>query len=227
MTEPLCVMIQKQLHTLMICKKIILLLSAFFLTCLSVYSIEKASVKYEENLIDYSVLDSQKILKEADSFFNNYEQTGDKKYLSTAMGKYYILTKIFPVDMYPTVQLARTYDAANVDRLAKEYFNIGYDINKRDPYLNFYNGEFYFKRNDYKRALRYYKIAYNNGYSDYYDLNLKIATIYEKFADLINAKYYYERAYSMNPSASYLKDKAIQIQSLNYDKSEYYNSIRK
>lgn len=207
----------------MIYRKIILLFSILFLLSHSAYAIEKASVKYEQNLIDYSVLDAGKILQEADMFFEQYEKTLDKKYLSTAMGKYYILTKIYPVDMYPTVQLARTYDAANIDRIAKEYFNIGYDIDKRNPYLNYYNGDFYYKRHDYKRALRYYKIAYNNGYSDYYDLNVKIATIYEKFADLKNAKYYYERAYSMNPSASYLKDKATQIQSLNYDKSEYYN----
>ena len=211
----------------MICKKILLLCLLFIISGLSALAIEKASVKYEENLIDYFALDSQKILTEADNFFAQYEQTLNKKYLSTAMGKYYILTQIFPVDMYPTVQLARTYDAANLDRIAKEYFNIGYDINKSDPYLNYYYAEFYYKRRDYKRALRYYKIAGNNGYGDYYDLNVKIATIYEKFADLLNAKYYYERAYSMNPSNSYLKDKALQIKSLNYDKSEYYNSIRK
>jgi len=210
----------------MICRKFICSLLIFLLTGLSALSIEKASVKYDEDLIDYKVLDGGQILAEADSYFEKYEQTLNKKYLSTALGKYYILTKIYPVDMYSNVQLARGYDFANLDRLAKEYFSVGYDINKKDPYLNFYHGEFYLRRKDYKRALRYYKVAYNNGYSDYYDLNVKIATIYEKFADLKNAQYYYEKAYSMNPQSSYLKDKALQIQSLNYDKSEYYNSIR-
>lgn len=210
----------------MICKNFLYLSIIFVFSMLSVNALEKASVKFEENLIDYSVLDAQQVLNEADLFFEKYEQTLDKKYLSTAMGKYYIMSQIRPVDMYINVQLARTYDIANLDRIAKQYFSIGYDINKKDPYLNYYNGDFYYKRKSYKKALRFFKIAYNNGYNDYYDLNLKIATIYEKFADLKNAQYYYERAYSLNPSSSYLKDKALQIQSLDYDKSEYYHTIR-
>lgn len=211
----------------MIYKKFLLLFIFAILSGLSAQAIEKASVKYEENLIDYSVLDADKILKEADTFFEKYETSSDSKYLTTAMGQYYILTKIYPLEMYPTVQLARTYDEKKLDRLAKEYFNKGFDINKKDPYLNYYFAEFYNKRRDYKRALRYYKIAYNNGYSDYYDLNVKIATIYEKFADLVSAKYYYDRAYSLDSSKTFLKDKSQEIQSLNYDKSEYYHYIRK
>ena len=99
--------------------------------------------------------------------------------------------------------------------------NICLDINRKDPYLNYYLGDFYYKRRDFKRALRYFRIAYNNGYRDYYDLNYKIATIYEKFADLLKAKYYYEKAYSINPSASNLKDKTLQIESLNYQQTGY------
>ena len=210
------------------CKKILYIFICFFIFVLPVFSVEKGSVKYEDNLMDYSVLDGQKILQEADSFFEKYEMTKDPKYLSTAMGKYYIVTKIFPVEIYPMVQLARTYDEKKLDRFAKEYFSICYDINKKDPYLNYYMGDFYYKRNDFKRALRYFKRAYENGYGEYYDLNLKIATIYEKFADLLTAKYYYEKAFSLDQSNTNLKDKALQIESLNYENSGYYkdNSIR-
>ena len=228
MTVTLCVTIQNQHQALMTCKK--LLTSLFVIVCFCTFpcfAVEKGSVKFEENLIDYSVLDAQKILEEADEFFEKYETTGDKKYLSTAMGKYYIITKIYPVEIYPLVQLARTYDEKHLDRFAKEYFNKCLDINKKEPYLNYYLGDFYYKRHDFKRALRYFKIAYQNGYDNYFDLNLKIATIYEKFADLLTAKYYYEKAYSLNQENTNLKDKALQIESLNYDKSEYYNSIRK
>lgn len=210
----------------MIYKKIICLFIFLNFLGLSSLAIEKASIKYDEDLIDYTKLNVDVVLQEADTFFDQYQKTQDKKYLSTAMGKYYIVTKIHPVEMYPTVQLARTYDFAHLDRIAKEYFSIGYDINKKDPYLNYYHGEFYFRRNDYKRALRYYKIAYNNGYDNYYDLNVKIATIYEKFADLKNAQYYYEKAFSINPQNSDLRDRALKIKSLGYDKSEYYHSIR-
>ena len=211
-----------------ICKKFIYFVICFCIIVLPVFSIEKGSVKYEDNLMDYSVLDGQKILTEADSFFERYEATRDPKDLSTAMGKYYIVTKIYPVEIYPMVQLARTYDEKKLDRFAKQYFSICYDIDKKDPYLNYYMGDFYYKRNDFKRALRYFKRAYENGYGEYYDLNLKIATIYEKFADLLTAKYYYEKAFSLDQSNTNLKDKALQIESLNYENSGYYkdNSIR-
>lgn len=210
-----------------ICKKILNLAICLLIFVHPCFSIEKGSVKYEDNLMDYSVLDGQKILQEADSFFEQYETTKDPKYLSTAMGKYYIVTKIYPVEIYPMVQLARTYDEKKLDKFAKEYFSICYDINKKDPYLNYYMGDFYYKRNDFKRALRYFKRAYDNGYSEYYDLNVKIATIYEKFADLLTAKYYYEKAFSLDQSNTNLKDKTLQIESLNYYDSGYYkNSIR-
>ncbi len=200
----------------------------FFLliSVLPSFSVEKGSVKYEENLIDYSVLNGQDVLNEADYYFEQYETTGDKKYLTTALSKYYIVTKIYPVEIYPMVQLARAYDEKNLDRFAKEYFNTCYNINKKDPYLNYYFGDFYYKRRDYKRALRYFRIAYTNGYENYYDLNLKIATIYEKFADLSKAKYHYNKAFTLNQDNTNLKDKVLQIESLNYDKSNYYNSIR-
>ena len=212
-----------------ICKKLLYLCISLLIFVLPSFSIEKGSVKYEDNLMDYSVLDGQKILEEADGYFEQYETTKDPKYLSTAIGKYYIVTKIYPVEIYPMVQLARTYDEKKLDRFAKEYFSICYDINKKDPYLNYYLGDFYFKRDDYKRALRYFKRAYENGYSEYFDLNLKIATIYEKFADLLTAKYYYEKAFSLDRTNTNLKDKALQIESLNYGNSGYYNnnSIRK
>ncbi len=189
------------------------------------FAVEKGIIKYDDEITDYSVLNGDKIRTDADYFWGAYENTKDNKYLGTAMGKYYILTKIYPVEIYPMVQLARTYDEKHLDKFAKEYFNTGLNINKNDPYLNYYFGDFYYKRADYKRALRHFKIAYNNGYTEYYDLNYKIATIYEKFADLLNAKYYYEKAYSLNQNNSFLKDKVLQIDSLNYGQSEYY--IRK
>ncbi len=210
----------------MIYKKILYLFIIFTFLGLSSFAIEKASIKYDEDLIDYNKLNATTVLQEADYFFKQYESTQDKKYLSTAVGKYYIVTKIHPYEMYPTIQLARTYDHANLDRIAKEYFGKGYNINKKDPALNYYYGEFYYRRDDYKRALRFYKYAYNNGYSNSYDLNKKIATIYEKFADLKNAQYYYKKAHALNTEDAELNDKILQINSLNYDKSEYYHSIR-
>ena len=142
------------------------------------------------------------------------------------MSKYYLLTKIDYSQITPYIQLARIYDEKNNNRLAKEYFYKASNLDVNNPYANFYFGEFYFKRNDYKRALRYYNIAYNNGLNNSYDLNLRLATIYEKFADLVNAKKFYEVSYSMNPNNVELRQKIQSLNELNYDKSEYYHFIR-
>ena len=87
-------------------------------------------------------------------------------------------------------------------------------------------GEYYFKRRDFKRALKHYTIAYNNGYANNYDLNFRLATIYEKFADLMNAKKFYEATYSLKPEDTELQEKIQSINDMGYDKSEYYHLIR-
>lgn len=210
----------------MIYKNILYLTLVSLLICQPVYSTQKAGVEYNERRIDYSVINRQDVLTEADLFFDKYEETNEMKYLTTAMAKYYILTRINPTDLYSTIQLARTYDVVKNDRQAKKYFNVAMDINKNDANLNYYFAEFYYARNDYKRALKYYKKAYNNGYLEDYDANLKIATIYEKFADLLNAQYYYEKANSIKTTQKVNK-KITNIKKLNYDKSEYYGSPKK
>ncbi len=210
----------------MIYNKFLYLILSFLLICPQVYSAQKAGVEYNERRIDYTVLNSQEVLAEADMFFEKYEEANEIKYLTTAMAKYYILTRINPTDIYSTIQLARTYDIVKNDKQAKKYFNIALDINKKDADLNYYFAEFYYTRNDYKRALKYYKKAYDNGYSDDYDANLKIATIYEKFADLVKAQYYYEKTNSIKKTQR-LDKKINNIKKLNYDKSEYYGTPKK
>ena len=199
-----------------------LLLIFLMIFSLPSFALQKGSVEYDGVYVDYSVLNGSGILKSADSHFEQYEVSHDSKMLSTAMGEYYTVTKIYPLDLYPVVQLARTYDESGLDKFAKEYFSKALSMDKENAYLNYYYGDFYFKREQYRRALKLFKRSYNNGYDNVYDINFKIATIYEKLADLNSAKYYYNKAYSINPSASALKDKVMQIESLNYDKSDYY-----
>ena len=126
---------------------------SILLTCLCTlpcFAFEKATIQYDEYPVDYSVLDAQSITQEGDSFFEQYEKDGDAKNLTTAMAKYYIATKIHPNDLYPVVQLAKTYDEKKSDRLARSYFNRGLDMDNTDAYLNYSYGNFYFKRADYK-----------------------------------------------------------------------------
>ena len=209
-----------------------LLISALFLInyiFLPVFAAKQGRIEYNTGLFDYSKLDETIIKKEADEYFNLFLKTENKrhreKYLDIALNRYYLLTKINPSNITYYVQTARIYDTKNKSRLAKEYFSTAYNINSQNPFTNFYFGEYYFKRRDYKKALYFYNKAYNNGYNNNYELNLRLAVIYEKLADLVNAKKFYEISYSLKRDSS-LQEKIQLLNELNYEKSEYYNTIR-
>lgn len=190
------------------------------------FAIQSGRLEYDAVLFDYSKFDTNKIQKDADLYFNLFlKNKKENYYLNSAMSKYYILTKANPSKLEPYVQLGRIYGYLNKPRLAKEYFSKAKNIDADNPFVNFYFGEFYFKRQDYKRALKLYNIAYNNGYNNRYELNLRLATIYEKFADLVNAKKFYEVSYSMKPDDE-IQQKIQLLNELNYEKSEYYHIIR-
>ncbi len=213
-----------------ICKNFTVLLYAFLiLSLLPAEGTQSGHIEYNSETLDYSKLNFKEIKKDADMYFVLFEESRNnrrkKKYLEIAQNKYYILTKIDPTEITPYVQLGRIYDTTNKPKLAKEYFFKATNLNADDPFANFYFGEFYFYRRDYQKALNYYNRAYNNGLNNRYDLNLKLATIYEKLADLINAKKFYEISYTIKPDAS-LQQKIQQLYKLNYDKSEYYHFIR-
>jgi tetratricopeptide (TPR) repeat protein len=208
----------------MIYKKIFLIIILLSFA-LPVFAVQKGRVETSSVLFDYSTLDYVGIQKEADIYFKYYQKSSDalakERYLDIAAGKYYILTKIDNSKIKPYVQLGRIYDEKNKSRLAKENFCKAININSTDAAANYYFGDFYYKRNDYKKALYHYNVAYNNGYSRIYSLNLKLATIYEKFADLSNAKKFYDVSYSMKPSTT-LQQKIQSFSGENFAESEYY-----
>ena len=193
----------------------------------------KASETNNENTVsvdvNYSALNSNNIRQEAQKdfhmYFNTSESLQKEKYLNSAMQKYYILTQINPSDTDAYIKLGKIYDEKNISELAKNCFYKALNISKEAALANLYFGDYYYKRNDYKKALYYYKIAYNNGISKTYDFNLKLATIYEKLADLSNAKKFYEISYNMKADNK-VGEKIQLLNELNYDKSDYYHNIR-
>ena len=83
-------------------------------------------------------------------------------------------------------------------------------------------GDYFYKRRDFKRALKYFLVAYENGYLNY-DIIYKLAIIYEKLGDLCNAKSFYQKAYELDTSQVFLQQK---IESIPEENSEYHGTIR-
>ena len=182
--------------------------------------------KYGNFMVDYSSLSGEKLRKEGDEYFvKGYDsptKAEQEKHYQTAMQKYYMLSQVYPADYYSYVQLARINDERGNDVLAKSYYNQAFNLDKRNPYTNFYFAEYNTKRGRYHKALKYYLTAYNNGYKDNYITNLKLAELYEKLGDISKAKKYYEDSYKIDPGAGNLVDKIESLNALNYEDHEYY-----
>lgn len=143
-------------------------------------------------------------------------------YLNEAMRYYYLLSQINKKSIEAQIGLGRIYDEKKQDKLAKKHFFNANNMDKYNPKLNYYLGNFYFKRSDFVTAFHYYTVAYNYGYANNYKLNYKLGTTYEKLADIENAKMHYKKAYTIDDSHKDLLNKINQLEKLNYNNSQYY-----
>ncbi|MBO8431364.1 tetratricopeptide repeat protein [Spirochaetes bacterium] len=142
-----------------------------------------------------------------------------------AMGKYYLVTKADSKNVYAITQIARIHDLKLEDKYAKKYYFMAFNIEPKNPHVNYHFGEFYFKRDKLEKAVIHYLIAYNNGYQRNYNLNCRLAIAYDKLGDLKKAKKYYETALNLNPQQQVIKSRLEKINNTDYENSEYYRNI--
>ena len=195
------------------------------------FALQKGSLEYLDHRFDYSKLNISELNKAGDDYLEQAlteeNQKKREKLFRYAMGKYYLTSKADDKNVHSYVQMGRIYDNLDKDKYAKEYFYRATNLDYGNPFANFYFGEYYFKRRDFNRALKYYLLSYQNGYENDFETNFRLAVIYEKLGDLVNAKNFYNVSYEMNAEkAAEYQQKLQQIDSLNYDKSEYYYIIR-
>jgi len=187
---------------------------------------ENAYVQYSGYDYAFQPGDELKFEANANKNMNLYDKSRDntKKmfYLKEALRYYFLLSKIQPNSVEAHVGLGRIYDELQLDRYSKEHFFLAYNLDNQNAKMNFYFGNFYYKRSDFITALEYYKPAYKNGYSNSYFLNNRLGNLYEKLADIETAKFYYKKALKINSHDSNLKDKIHSLDDLNYTQSQYY-----
>ena len=112
-------------------------------------AIEGGYSGYGNNPVYYT-LNAEVIRKEADDFFvkaYDSESREDKaKFYRIAMNKYYVLSQIYPGDYYAFVQMARINDERDEDTFARKNFFLAFNLDKYNPYINFYLAEYHIKR---------------------------------------------------------------------------------
>lgn len=211
--------------------KLAVALSIVFCSLFAYSSLEQqcyAKNSEQSLVIDYSHFDAGKVKETADNFFQSAvdSQNGEEKseYLKNAAAQYYILSNINKSDLYPYIQLARIYDMQKNDSYAKAYFYKALGINSRNSDANFYFGEFYYAREDYKKALIYYQKSLKLGKENDYVILKKIGKIYERFGDLQRANTYFQKSLEINPEDEELMSKTQELLEYKdeYERSGYY-----
>ena len=164
--------------------KLILILAAMF-CLLPSYAAINGNIKYTIP-IEYSALNENELSAKADSYYNTILNTNKTKLdedFTSALNLYSILSNKNPENIEYTLRLGKLYDILGKDRYAKSNYCKAIGINTAAPEPYFYMGEFYYKRQNYRRALKYYKEAANRGYSNHPATVLKLKEIYLKLGD--------------------------------------------
>ena len=132
-----------------------------------------------------------------------------------------MLSNANPQNITYALRLGTLYDTLGKDRYARGQYYRAMGINQSRPEPYYYLGNFYFKREQYKKALKYYQKAYENGYSDHYPTVERIGTIYQKFGDTEKSIQYLQCASTLSPNSE-LDKKINQVKTADDINNEYY-----
>lgn len=208
---------------------ITILLILFLITGINfpAFSAVKGGINYTIP-VDYSNLSEEEVEKKANEYFYLAEKLQDNiinNDMTNALMHYSILEKINPKKIEYTVKLGILYDKIKKDRRAKGCFAKAISINSQSPLPYFYYGEFYYKRESYRKALKYYNEAYKHGFKNNYDLLYKMGDVYEKLGDTRSALKYLNEARNQNPNEK-IEEKIKHVELQDAVNKEFYSDTR-
>lgn len=196
-------------------------------TSIPAYSAVKGGLEYQIP-IDYTKLSTEELENQAGFYYNTALKTSNGKVneeMTAALNLYTILQRKNPEVPLYSIRLGHLYDIIGMDKYAKACFYTAMECDKSLPESYFRLGEFYYKRECYKKALKFYKEAYKKGFVTHYETLYKIGDIYEKFGDTEAALKYLKLASEQSPNTEL--DKKIQrVENANQFNKEYYSDTR-
>ena len=147
------------------------------------YSAIKGGVDYTIP-IDYSKYNRAELETKAEYYYGAAVQS--KKLdnnMTMALNLYTMLSNAYPDSISYALRLGKLYDVLGKDKYAKGQYYRGVGLNKSAPEPYYYLGNFYYNREQYRKALKFYKRAYEKGYINEREIKDKINSIYIKFGD--------------------------------------------
>ncbi len=191
------------------------------------FALQKGGIEYVPK-IDYNLINTADFEKKAFEHYTIATTTDIEeeriKNTEFALGEYRALLTKHPDNADYALKLALLYELVNNNRYAKSFFYQALGINPK--YTQAYEafGNYYFKKEDYRRALRQYNEAYILN-SNIYNVNYKIGVIYQKLGDTRSALKYLKQANKINTSED-LENKIRLLEELNSSNELYYQNTR-
>ena len=180
--------------------------------------------------IDYSVLEESELAAAANKdYVNAINKIGSaegKSSLESAKRYYKLLGDMYPDNLSYCVKLAILYDIAGEDRYAKGYYSKALNMKRKQAYPFYAFGNYYYKREIYRKALKYYKQSYQYGFSNHYYTLKNMAVIYEKLGDTKAALRYFNMLLELTPNDEDLQEKIRLLEDINSQNLLYYQNSR-
>lgn len=176
--------------------------------------------------IDYSKLNEDELQAKAGFYYNLALRNGSlNEEMTSALNLYHMLAHKNPQNVMYLTRLGTLYDIVGKDRLAKGAFFDAMGIKPNEPEAYYRLGNFYYRRQMYKKALRFYNEAYKLGYERHYETVYHIGDIHEKFGDTKSALKYLRLASTLNANSE-LDDKLMRVENADKINREYYSNSR-
>ena len=190
-------------------------------TILPSFSALRGGVDYKIPF-DYTKLNQAELEEKAEFFYTPAIETKQlDENMTYALNLYALLSNAYPENIMYPLRLGKLYDVIGKDRHAKGQYFRAMNINPSRPEPYFYLGDYYFKREQYRKALKFYLKAYDIGYSEHYPTLEKLGTIYQKLGDTEKALYYLQCASTISPNDD-LFNRINNIRNANEINQEYY-----
>lgn len=202
----------------------LLILILNWIVCNPAVAAVKGGIQYSIPT-DYSKLSEPELKTKADKYFywaQQYKEPTINEDITNALMLYSVLQKINPENEMYSIRLGLLYEKINLDKYAKGNYSRAITVSPSKPEPYFYFGEYYYKKQLYRKALKYYKEALSKGSAEDYNLNLRLGDIYEKLGDTKLSLFHLKKAAQINPNNE-LTNQIKRVEIFDSNNKTYYS----
>ena len=161
--------------------KILLICLMMLMSTLYGHSALRGTVDYAIP-IDYTKLSESELSAKAEFYYDRALNVGNdlNDDMTSALNLYSVLKNKNPDNLVYSLRLGKLYDILGKDRYAKGNYYHAMGVNSASPLPCYYLGDYFYERSQYRKALKMYKRALENGYESNAQMLEKMEVIKKK-----------------------------------------------